>query len=91
MTTNEMTAKIDELRELETMQAELKEMIESIKDELKAELVTLDVEELEVGTNIIRYTTVLSQRFDSTTFKKKMPEIYTAYLKQVTSKRFSIA
>ena len=30
-------------------------------------------------------------RFDSTTFKKKMPEIYTAYLKQVTSKRFSIA
>lgn len=91
MTTNEMTAKIDELRELETMQAELKEMIESIKDELKAELITLDVEELEVGTNIIRYTTVLSQRFDSTTFKKKMPEIYTAYLKQVTSKRFSIA
>ncbi|MBQ9902967.1 MAG: hypothetical protein IJM51_11400 [Clostridia bacterium] len=91
MTTNEMTEKIDELRELETMQAELKEMIESIKDELKAELITLDVEELEVGTNIIRYTTVLSQRFDSTTFKKKMPEIYTAYLKQVTSKRFSIA
>ena len=91
MTTNEMTAKIDELRELETMQAELKEMIESIKDELKAELITLDVEELEVGTNIIRYTTVLSQRFDSTTFKKKMPEIYTAYLTQVTSKRFSIA
>lgn len=91
MTTNEMTAKIDELRELETMQAELKEMIESIKDELKQELVELEVEELEVGTSVIRYTTVLSQRFDSTTFKKKMPEIYTAYLKQVTSKRFTIS
>ena len=44
-----------------------------------------------VGTNIIRYTTVLSQRFDSTALKKELPEIYGAYTKQVTSKRFSIS
>lgn len=88
MTNNELTAKIAELKELEAMQDELKTMIESIKDELKNALTEQGVEELEVGTNIIRYTTVLSQRFDSTA---QLPEIYGAYTKQVTSKRFSIS
>lgn len=85
-----ITAKINELKELEEMAAELKTEIESIKDELKAVLADQDVEELVVGSNIIRYTTVLTQRFDTTQLKKKLPEIYTAYLKQTTSKRFSI-
>lgn len=79
MSTNTIEKKIAELKELEEM-----------ADELKSVLVEQDVEELVVGTSIIRYTTVLSQRFDSTQLKKKLPEIYTAYLKQVTSKRFSI-
>ena len=91
MATNEMITKIEELKELEAMQDELKTMIESIKDELKNALTEQGVEELEVGTNIIRYTTVLSQRFDSTALKKKLPEIYGAYTKQVTSKRFTIS
>ena len=91
MTIAEMNAKIAELKDLETMQDELKTMIDSIKDELKAELTEQGVEELEVGANIVRYTTVLSQRFDSTALKKKLPEIYGAYTKQVTSKRFSIS
>lgn len=90
-----LTAKIKELKELEQMQAELKAEIETIKDELKSVLVEQDTEELVVNANneihIIRFTTVLSQRFDSTQLKKKLPEVYTAYLKQVQSKRFSIA
>ena len=48
-------------------------------------------DELTVGTHIIRYTTVLSNRFDSTAFKKVMPDVYKAYTKQTTSRRFSIA
>lgn len=90
MSTNTIEKKIAELKELEEMADELKAEIETIKDELKSVLVEQDVEELVVGTSIIRYTTVLSQRFDSTLLKKKLPEVYTAYLKQVTSKRFSI-
>ncbi len=90
MSTNTIEKKIAELKKLEEMADELKAEIETIKDELKSVLVEQDVEELVVGTSIIRYTTVLSQRFDSTQLKKKLPEIYTAYLKQVTSKRFSI-
>ena len=43
------------------------------------------------GQYIIRYTAVLSNRFDTTAFKKVMPEIYNAYTKQVSSRRFTIS
>ena len=49
------------------------------------------MEEMIAGQYIIRYTSVLSNRFDSTTFKRVMPEIYKAYTKQVSSRRFSIS
>ena len=91
MATNEMITKIEELKELEAMQNELKAMIEAIKDEIKAEMQEQGVEEMEVGTHIVRFTTVLSQRFDQTTFKKKLPELYTAYLKQSASTRFTVS
>lgn len=86
-----LETRIDELKELESMLDELKTEIDSIKDELKAVLMNKGVEELEVGTHIIRYTTVLSNRFDSTAFKKVMPEMYKEYTKQVTSKRFTVS
>ena len=75
----------------EAIAAEAAAMIESIKDEIKRHMDTQGVDELTVGTHIIRYTTVLSNRFDSTAFKKVMPDVYKAYTKQTTSRRFSIA
>ena len=50
-----------------------------------------EVEELIAGQYIVRYTSVLTNRFDSTAFKKVMPEIYKAYTKQVSSRRFTIS
>lgn len=91
MDTKTMIAKLNELKELETMQAELNELIDNIKDEFKQLLTDQHTEEYEVGAYIIRYTTVLSNRFDSTSFKKVMPDIYKAYTKQVTTRRFSIS
>ena len=91
MSTMELTSRITELEELEELMAELKAEIESIKDELKSHMDNMCVEELSVGTHIIRYTSVLSQRFDTTAFKKALPQVYTAYIKQTQSKRFSIS
>jgi predicted phage-related endonuclease len=50
-----------------------------------------DTEELFAGQYIVRWTSVLSQRFDTTAFKKVMPEVYKAYTKQVSSRRFTIS
>ena len=91
MSAIEIAAKIAELRELEALMEEVKEEAESIRDEIKSEMLRRNTEELEVGSHIIRYTTVLSNRFDSTAFKKVMPDVYKAYTKQTTSRRFTIS
>ena len=91
MSTIEITAKIEALRELETLIEEAKTEAESIRDEIKSEMLTRDTEELNAGQYIVRWSTVLSNRFDSTSFKKVMPDVYKAYTKQVSSRRFSIS
>ncbi|MBR3792118.1 MAG: hypothetical protein IKK18_05405 [Clostridia bacterium] len=91
MSTIEITSKIEALKELEALIEEAKAEAETLRDEIKAEMLSRDTEELEAGQYIIRWTSVLSQRFDSTAFKKVMPDVYKAYIKQVSSKRFSIA
>lgn len=91
MSTKEMTAKIEELKELEALLEEVKAEAEAIRDEIKQQMLAQDTEELEAGKYIVRWTSVLSNRFDTTAFKKVMPELYKAYTKQVSSRRFSIA
>lgn len=91
MSKMDMIKKIEELNAWEELMEEAKAEIEAIRDILKAEMLANDVEELAVGKYIVRYTNITSNRFDSSTFKKVMPEIYKAYLKQSISRRFSIS
>ena len=91
MSSIEIMSKIETLKEYVSIAAEATAVIESIKDEIKKHMDAQGIDELAVGTHIIRYTTVLSNRFDSTAFKKVMPDVYKAYTKQATSRRFSIA
>ena len=90
MSTIEITSKIEALRELESLIEEAKAEAESLRDEIKAEMRNRDTEELEAGQYVVRYTTVLSNRFDTTSFKKLHGELYKAYTKQTTSRRFTI-
>ena len=91
MTNAEMIKKIEYLRELEDFLEEIKTEADTIKDSIKAEMDKNEIEELEVGAYIIRWTSVLSNRFDTTSFKKAYAEIYKSYTKQVSSRRFSIS
>ena len=87
----ELLAKIELLNKYEAMMEELKAQADTIRNTIKAEMEAREVEELIAGQYIVRYTAVLSNRFDSTAFKKVMPEVYKAYTKQVSSRRFSIS
>lgn len=87
----ELLAKIELLNKYEAMMEELKAEADTIRNTIKAEMEAREVEELIAGQYIVRYTAVLSNRFDSTAFKKVMPDIYKAYTKQVSSRRFSIS
>lgn len=91
MSTTQIAKKIEALLEWEKIMEEAKAEADILRDEIKQEMMIRNTEELTVGQYIIRWTSVLSQRFDATAFKKVMPDIYKAYLKQVASRRFSIA
>lgn len=91
MSTVEIQVLIESLRTLEELIEEVKAEAETLRNAIKQELLIRGTEELTAGRYIVRYTNVLSQRFDSTAFKKVMPEVYRAYLKQVSSRRFTIS
>lgn len=87
----ELLAKIELLNKYEAMVEEMKAQADTIRNEIKAEMDARELEEMIAGQYIVRYTAVLSNRFDTTAFKKVMPEIYKAYTKQVSSRRFTIS
>ena len=90
MSTIEITSKIEALRDLEELIEEAKAEAETLRDEIKTEMLNRNTEEMEAGQYIVRWTSVLSQRFDSTVFKKVMPDVYKSFTKQTASRRFSI-
>lgn len=91
MNTKELTAKVRELKELKAMAEELAAEITAIEDELKAVMTERQTEEMTVDVYKVRWVKVISNRFDSTAFKKKMPELAQQFTKQTESRRFSIA
>ena len=91
MSTNEMTSKIRELKELKAMAEELAAEITAIEDTIKAEMTARNTDEMTVDVYNIRWTKVLSNRFDSSAFKKSMPELHAQFTKQTESRRFTIA
>ena len=91
MSKNELISKIEALNEWEQLMEEAKAEAEAIRDSIKQEMLDRDTEELVAGTYIIRYTSVLSQRFDTTSFKKTYADLYKAFTKQSESRRFTIS
>ena len=91
MSKNELISRIEALNEWEALMEEAKAEAEAIRDSIKAEMLDRDTEELTAGQYIVRWTPTLSNRFDTAAFKKHYGELYKAFTKSVSSRRFSIS
>ena len=91
MSKNELVAMVEALNDWETVINEAKAEADAIRDAIKQEMLLRDTEELEAGQYIIRWTSVLTSRFDTTAFKKIHGDLYNAFVKQSASRRFSIS
>lgn len=92
MTNYTINHKLDKLVELENIIAELKAESESIKDELKEEMVKLDTDQLITDRYVARWTATKSSRFDTKKFKDTFgSELYSYYCKEVSSHRWSVS
>ena len=91
MSKTELITKIEALQEWERILEDAKAEAEALRDSIKEEMLRQGTEELEAGAYIVRWTSVLSNHFDTTAFKKEHNDIYLRFTKQIQSKRFSIA
>ena len=91
MSSKELVRQIEALQQWESLMEEAKAEAEAIRDVIKAEMLEQDTEELNCGQYIVRWTSVLSNRFDTTAFKKVYGDLYKAFTKQSQSRRFTIS
>lgn len=91
MSKNEMITTIEKINEWESLIAEANAELDTLRDSIKQEMLAQDTDTIEAGAYIVRWTSVLSNRFDSTAFKKVYSDLYKAFTKQTASKRFTIS
>lgn len=91
MTYKEIEAKLKELKELKVLAEELKDQIETLEDQVKAEMTEQKTDTLKAGAFKATWKPYTSNRFDSGAFKKTHAELYKQYCKATVTKRFTVA
>ena len=91
MSTNELTSKVRELKELKMMAEELDAEMTAIEELIKAEMTARQTDELITGEYKIRWKKVVSNRVDTTAIKKELPDVAARYTKATETRRFTIA
>ena len=87
MSKNEIVSLIETMNNYDELASKAKAKADAIRDALKEEMLRLDTEEL----NILRYTNIISNRFDTTTFKRLYADLYKDFTKAVSSRRFTVS
>lgn len=93
MASKRMNEVLAELKEYSQMKKEVEDQIAKLQDECKQYMTDNELSELfnDDKSIVARYTEVISNRFDTTAFKKsEWSELYSTYLKRVTSMRFTV-
>ena len=87
-----------EMKKIAAQYQDIKAQIKALEDqkaameaELKAEMDKRQIEEIELGSNIIRYQTITSNRFDSKRFREENANMYAMYTAPSQSRRFTVA
>lgn len=78
------------LKALESQIKDLQDEADAIKDLIKEELTAEGIEEVMIDDYKVIYREVISNRFDSTNFKKEHGDLYKQFTRQSTYKRLTI-
>ena len=91
MSTQELTAKVRELKELKAMAEELAAEIDSIQDSIKQHMDAEGVDTINGTDWKVTYKAVTSSRLDANALKKALPDLAQQFTKTTTARRFCIA
>lgn len=90
MTERMLSNRLRKLQELEAMQKELEKQIEEVKAEIRADMESKGLQEQRCGEYVLRFATIVSNRFDSKSFRADHERLYKSYLKPSEYRRFTI-
>lgn len=91
MTEKQIENRIKKLQIIEAKQKELENQADALKAEIKADMESKGLDELETKNFVIRWKEVISNRLDGKALKAALPEIYSQYCKASASRRFTVA
>lgn len=91
MSKNEIVSMIESMNNYDELASKAKAKADAIREAIKDEMLRQEVEELTAGAYIVRYTSVISNRFDTTNFKKLYGDLYHDFTKPVSSRRFTVS
>ena len=91
MSQNEMLNLIETMNNYDDLASKVKAKADAIRATIKEEMERQAVEEMICGPYIVRWTSILSNRFDATTFKRLYADLYKDFTKQVSSRRFTVS
>lgn len=91
MTERQIENRIKKLQAIETQQKVLEEQAKALKAEIKADMESKGLDELETKNFIIHWKEIISNRLDGKALKAALPKIYNQYCKVSSSRRFTVA
>lgn len=92
MTERQIENRIKKLQAIEARQKELEQQAENLKAEIKADLEKKGLQELKTKNGfIIRWKEIISNRLDGKALKAAFPDVYSQFVKQTSSRRFTVA
>ena len=83
--------RIRKIKELEAQKKALEAEINDLKDEIRRDMTAKQVEEHRTPHFVIRFKEILSNSFDSKSFRADNPEMYQMYLVAGRSMRLTIS
>jgi len=88
-TTKNINEVIREIKEYMDMQEQLKQEIEALKAQAIEYMDDNGVDEVLTDAGKITYREVITNRFDSTSFKKVHSDLYAEFVKKTSNMRFT--
>lgn len=83
--------RVKRLKAIEVQQKALELEADKLKEEIKREMEARGAEEMQAGSFLVRWKSVIGSRFDSKAFQKEHEGLYSQYLKQTEGRRFTVA
>lgn len=91
MTKKDLLAAVKAYNEYKAILAEAEAEMKKAEAVLKGEMDKKGVDAMDIGGYTVRWTPIVSARFDSKGFKTAHPDMYKDWTKNVESRRFSVA